>query len=248
MLGLQQAPQVTVAVWADSFKKLVLGGTARFFGVDAETEEISRIVWIERRKRLAIKLFGGIKDSEFPVENVNEGHHRHLTSELEGDKMVLKITRPPRNKDSVSSLAGQSLSWMLTSMMTRKALRDHGIVGEREVSRSYQPSTTGIAAYYAAEQTGGLAVCPPPLPRVPSSHHLHGESPAEEVISNEPLRFNNRVVHSFIRILRSSSPNRAVMLPTTAPTTSFRSESTRPPPTHLIHIGKNMVLIRHVPV
>ena len=187
-----------IVAYADSFRRFVFGGTARFFGVDAETDDSARIIWIERRKRLAIKLFGGIKDSEFPVENNHHQHHhyqyggsvgqhqqqqmfdRHLTSELEGDKMVLKITRPPRNKDSISSLAGQGVSWMLNSLMTRKP-PSHAIVSEREVSRSYQPSTTGIAAYYAAEQTGGLAVCPPPLPRVPSSHHLHGESPAEEV-------------------------------------------------------------------
>lgn len=65
------------------------------------------------------------------------------------------------------------------SMMTRK-VPSHHCVAEHDVSRSYQPSATGIAAYYQAEQAGGLAVCPP-LPRVPSSHHLHGESPAEEV-------------------------------------------------------------------
>ena len=48
---------------------------------------------------------------------------------------------------------------------------------EHEASRSYQPSNTGIAAYYQAD---GLALR---LPRVPSTHHLHGESPAEEVMS-----------------------------------------------------------------
>ena len=37
----------------------------------------------------------------------------HLTSEMEGDKMVLKINKPPRNKDSLSSLTGQSFSWLI---------------------------------------------------------------------------------------------------------------------------------------
>jgi hypothetical protein len=40
-------------------------------------------------------------------------YDHHLTSELEGDKMVLKITKPPRNKDSFSSLTGQTLSWLM---------------------------------------------------------------------------------------------------------------------------------------
>jgi hypothetical protein len=40
-------------------------------------------------------------------------HGGHLTSEMEGDKMVLKINKPPRNKDSLSSLTGQSFSWLV---------------------------------------------------------------------------------------------------------------------------------------
>ena len=62
----------------------------------------------------------------------------------------------------------------LQSLTTRKVPK-HQIVLEHEASRSYQPSNTGIAAYYQAD---GLALR---LPRVPSTHHLHGESPAEEV-------------------------------------------------------------------
>jgi len=70
----------------------------------------------------------------------------------------------------------------LQSILTRQ-LPLHSALADREQSRSYQPSATGIAAYYLqqAEQTGGLAVCPPPMPRVPSLHRLHGESAAEEV-------------------------------------------------------------------
>ena len=67
-------------------------------------------------------------------------------------------------------------------MMTRR-VPVHQIISEHDQSRSYQPSNTGIAAYYQAEQTAGLAVCPPPLHRVNSSHHVHGESPAEEVLN-----------------------------------------------------------------
>ena len=47
----------------------MFGGTARFFGVDADTEDASRLIWVERRKRLAIKRFGGIKDSEYGIDN-----------------------------------------------------------------------------------------------------------------------------------------------------------------------------------
>ena len=35
-----------------------------------------------------------------------------LSSELVEGKMVLKIVKPPRNKDSLSSLTGQSFAWI----------------------------------------------------------------------------------------------------------------------------------------
>ena len=35
-----------------------------------------------------------------------------LSSEMVEGKMVLKILKPPRNKDSLGSLTGQSLSWV----------------------------------------------------------------------------------------------------------------------------------------
>ena len=37
-----------------------------------------------------------------------------ITSELEGDKMVLKIAKPPRDKDSLMALSWQCCSWMVT--------------------------------------------------------------------------------------------------------------------------------------
>ena len=40
---------------------------------------------------------------------------RHITSEYDPklEKMVLKITKPPRDKDSIASLIGQGLAWMV---------------------------------------------------------------------------------------------------------------------------------------
>ena len=67
------------------------------------------------------------------------------------------------------------LSFFLLQSLTTRKIPKHQCVSEHEASRSYQPSNTGIAAYYQAD---GLALR---LPRVPSTHHLHGESPAEEV-------------------------------------------------------------------
>lgn len=228
----------TTAGWHAALKRscqYVIVGTAKFFGVDPTSEAMSKMVWVERRRRIAIKKFGGVKD-EYAIRD-GGGHSthanpqfgdgcsrfrydHHLTSELEGDKMVLKITKPPRNKDSLSSMTGQGMSYLINVSSLSQASPDgdegrnkeghcwwcvpfsfqslmvhkvpiHQIVAEHDISRSYQPSMTGIAAYYQAEQSGGLAVCPPPLPRVPSSHHLHGESPAEEV-SKRPWKLDIR--------------------------------------------------------
>ena len=84
--------------------------------------------------------------------------------------------------------------------MTRK-VPSHSCLTEHEASRSYQPSSTGIAAYYQAEQSGGLAVCPP-LPRVPSTHHLHGEGPAEEVSNNNLICLEQSSQLSSMRFFR----------------------------------------------
>ena len=81
------------------------------------------------------------------------------------------------------------ISFVFQSLTTRK-IPKHQCIMEHEASRSYQPSNTGIAAYYQAD---GLALR---LPRVPSTHHLHGESPAEEVQSN--LHFHSVEISGFV--------------------------------------------------
>ena len=42
--------------------RFFIGGTAKFFGVDEESEDQSKQVWNERRMRLATKRFGGVKE------------------------------------------------------------------------------------------------------------------------------------------------------------------------------------------
>ena len=56
-------PNVRVSLnWHQAVREFVFGGTAKFFGVHQLTEEASRAVWNERRRRLAVKRFGGVKD------------------------------------------------------------------------------------------------------------------------------------------------------------------------------------------
>ena len=171
-----------------------------FFGVDSKNEEQARMTWVERRRRLAIKKLGGVKEEEyingFGVENSTYGgysdpymrtgrggeltHPTSLTSELEGDKMVLKIAKPPRDKDSIAGLTWQACTWMVSSSTGLAGSDQHSLEVEHLASRSYLPSAAGQAAYYQAETCGGLAVCQP-LTRITNHHHFQGENPAEEV-------------------------------------------------------------------
>ena len=60
---LAPIPNVRVSLnWHQAVREFVFGGTAKFFGVHQLTEEASRAVWNERRRRLAVKRFGGVKD------------------------------------------------------------------------------------------------------------------------------------------------------------------------------------------
>ena len=109
-----------------------------------------------------------------------ETHQASITSELEGDKMVLKICKPPRDKDSLLSLCWQCCTWAVSQSLSGSTPWQHPLVCDHLVSRSYLPSAAGQAAYYQAETCGGLAVCQP-LTRISNHHHAQGENPAEEV-------------------------------------------------------------------
>ena len=111
---------------------------------------------------------------------LGESHQPSMTSELEGDKMVLKICKPPRDKDSLLSLCWQSCTWAVSQSLAGSTPWQHPMVVDHLVSRSYLPSAAGQAAYYQAETCGGLAVCQP-LTRISNHHQAQGENPAEEV-------------------------------------------------------------------
>ena len=44
----------------EALRRYIVNGTCKFFGVNSQ--ESNEKVWMERRRRLAIKLFGGVKD------------------------------------------------------------------------------------------------------------------------------------------------------------------------------------------
>ena len=62
--------------------------------------------------------YGSYGESYGARSRTAEPHPTSLTSELEGDKMVLKIAKPPRDKDSIVSLSWQCCSWMVSVIFT----------------------------------------------------------------------------------------------------------------------------------
>ena len=62
--------------------------------------------------------------------------------------MVLKIAKPPRDKDSIAGLAWQCCTWMVSSPVVGLAGGQHALEAEHLASRSYLPSAAGQAAYY----------------------------------------------------------------------------------------------------
>ena len=93
------APGRTSVVTAvhETFHRIVFTSTAKFFGVHAETEESARAIWNERRRRLAIKRFGGVKD-----EYLSSQHHQYNSGGTDGSAPT---NAAPGTNTSVSSTA-----------------------------------------------------------------------------------------------------------------------------------------------
>ena len=74
--------------------------------------------------------------------------------------MVLKIAKPPRDKDSIAGLAWQCCTWMVSSPVVGLAGGQHALEAEHLASRSYLPSAAGQAAYYQGPDIPSLQTPP----------------------------------------------------------------------------------------
>ena len=68
----------------ESLRRYFVNGTSKFFGVNGS--DSNEKVWVERRRRLAIKLFGGVKD-DFQIE----GSSGHATGNSAYDDSLVRI-------------------------------------------------------------------------------------------------------------------------------------------------------------
>lgn len=105
-----------IIVCLTSFKWKIKGPSFNTVGLAAAVEILSNVQEEEYLSGFGVEIspYGGHPDPYGARGRGLEQHQTNLTSELEGDKMVLKIMKPPRDKDSIASLSWQSCAWMVS--------------------------------------------------------------------------------------------------------------------------------------
>ncbi|XP_065339664.1 inactive rhomboid protein 1 isoform X2 [Cloeon dipterum] len=151
-------PRVARAVTrTETIKNYIKRGTAEFFGLceNDEDEERLRLRWLERRKRLAVRKCGPLREECAPVAarhaparqraaqvasrpdvlpTDSPDHPGSSSAEPEGPRW----TEPPvRRKESVARMALGGLGYVITTLTRHRA---RATSRSREWSRSYSPS------------------------------------------------------------------------------------------------------------
>ncbi|XP_042216308.1 inactive rhomboid protein 1-like isoform X4 [Homarus americanus] len=130
--------------------------TREFFGLDDTSEANQRQRWQEKRKRLASRKYGQLKDqpntthhtqsftSDFhALQELQEGLGGGLPDSIDG----ASLPQPPhRGKDSVAKMTWDGLSFVVSTVAKRRAKSQiSGTAGGRSKSRSYAPSSMSVA-------------------------------------------------------------------------------------------------------
>ncbi|XP_045595914.1 inactive rhomboid protein 1 isoform X1 [Procambarus clarkii] len=141
---------------SEQSKKYVKKETREFFGLDESSEANQRQRWQEKRKRLASRKYGQLKDqpntthhtqsftSDFhALPELQEGVGSGLSDSIDG----VPWPQPPhRGKDSVAKMTWDGLSFVVSTVAKRRAKSQiSGTAGGRSKSRSYAPSSMSAA-------------------------------------------------------------------------------------------------------
>lgn len=139
----------------EQVKAYVKKETREFFGLDEACEEGQRLRWQEKRKRLASRKYGQLKDhsntthhtlsftSDFhALPELQEGAASGLSDSVDGATWP----QPPhRGKDSVAKMTWDGLSFVAATLAKRRAKSQiSGTAGGRSKSRSYAPSSMSV--------------------------------------------------------------------------------------------------------
>ncbi|XP_066588162.1 inactive rhomboid protein 1 isoform X3 [Prorops nasuta] len=122
----------------EAVRKYIVKETAKFFGVDEETEEEEMERWLNRRRRMAIRQFGGLVPEHRPP-------YPDITKDVPDSSEIPEGTTrrrrqlPVRRKDSVARMALSGLQYMVGSLV-RRGSRERPT--NQTLSRSFTPSVT----------------------------------------------------------------------------------------------------------
>ncbi|CAH0563837.1 unnamed protein product [Brassicogethes aeneus] len=150
-------------------KNYIRKETANFFGVDEEHEEEQQSRWLDRRKRMACRTLGPLKD-EFR-NNMNDRTHRRTISDRVTSERIsgqLVAERPDvlpgpsdatdgfdrhatglRRKDSVARMTLDGLSYVVTTL-TRNRPRPRS--QQQQWSRSFPPDSPPVSPPSSPEE------------------------------------------------------------------------------------------------
>ncbi|XP_025835911.1 inactive rhomboid protein 2 isoform X2 [Agrilus planipennis] len=141
----------------DAIKNFIKRETATFFGVDEQTEQDQQMRWLDRRKRLASRTYGPLKDefqlppsgrtlrrpvSEFPPSHAAPGTlHAERPDVLPGPSDIPDGVHYPtarvRRKNSVARMTWDGISYVVTTLARH---RPRPRSQQTQWSRSYEPS------------------------------------------------------------------------------------------------------------
>ncbi|KAK8395160.1 hypothetical protein O3P69_006125 [Scylla paramamosain] len=139
----------------EQVKAYVKKETKEFFGLDETSEDNQRQRWQDKRKRLASRKYGQLKDQ------TNTTHHTqsftsdfHALSELReglGSGLLDSVDAttwpqlPYPGKDSVAKMTWDGISFAVSTVAKRRAKSQiSGTAGGRSKSRSYAPSSMSV--------------------------------------------------------------------------------------------------------
>ncbi|XP_037093859.1 inactive rhomboid protein 2-like [Pollicipes pollicipes] len=128
----------------DRVKSYMKRGTKQFFGLDEECDDENQCRWLERRRRLAAKAYGRLKDDPSDAlpqvvdpYGVRGGRQLSLPVGFGGDVTdSASATVQRRRKDNVAQMTWQGLGYLATLVARGRLQR----ATQRSSSRSYPPS------------------------------------------------------------------------------------------------------------
>ncbi|XP_068251140.1 inactive rhomboid protein 1-like isoform X2 [Palaemon carinicauda] len=130
--------------------------TREFFGLDDSSEESQRLRWQEKRKRLASRRYGQLKDQPSTTHHpqsftndfhalpeLQEGVSGTIPDSIDGAAWPQPLHR---GKDSVAKMTWDGLSFVVSTVAKRRAKSQiSGTAGGRSKSRSYAPASMSVA-------------------------------------------------------------------------------------------------------